>query len=418
MPVAGGSPRPSVFIGSSSEGVEFGRAVRAALERDTEVTVWDEGVFELGLTFVEGLTQALCRFDFAVLVLTPDDVIQSRSTEESGPRDNVIFELGLFMGRLGRGRTFILQQSGATLKIPSDLSGVTTAQYYWPRNDGNVRAAVATACDTIRDRIRALGLRYKNNDEIGGGLDLTRVAQRDGVMWTHSGGCEIRVVNGRIEDYPAESTTVVVLPCNEYFDDRCAYDTKSALGAYVNKVFDGRIDEFISCSKDECMKRLGPGIEQQKTVDERAPSFGAGRAVLLQNPLGHKIPIGLISTTTQRAGHGLAAKTSYLFDGVCELVTRLVDTRLHDVVMPILGAGHGRIEPALAFVSLVLAVAEAVRNAAGGSPLRTVTIIVFQKDAKSAPQVHPTVVRRALALIGSSLNAHTTAESASHVHYE
>lgn len=411
MPVAGGSTRASVFVGSSSEGVEFARAVRAALERETEVTVWDEGVFELGLTFVEGLTQALSRFDFAVLVLTSDDIIQSRSTEGFGPRDNVIFELGLFMGRLGRGRTFILQQSGATLKIPSDLSGVTTAQYFWPRNDGNAKAAVATACDTIRDRIRSLGPRNKNNDEIGGsGLDLSRVAERDGAMWTQVGGCEVRVENGRIEEYPTESTTVVVLPCNEYFDDRCAYDTKSALGAYVNKVFDGRVDEFISCSKVECVKRLGPGIELQKTVDERARSFGAGRAVLLMNPLGQEAPIGLISTTTQRAGQGLAAKASYLFDGVGELVTRLVDARLRDLLMPILGAGHGRIEPALAFVSLVLAVAEAVRNSAGGSPLRTVTIIVFRKDAKSLPQVHPTVVRRTLALIGSPQDVHAAEE--------
>jgi hypothetical protein len=394
------SVRPSVFVGSSSEGVQLARAVRAGLEREAEVTVWDEGVFELGQTFVESLTQALSRFDFAVLVLTPDDVVESRSIDTSGPRDNVIFELGLFMGSLGRGRTFILQQSGSGLKIPSDLSGVTTAQYHWPRNDGNYRAAVATACDTICERIRSSGIRDKHDPFEPGDVDITGVSERDGVMWTMLDGCEIRVVNGRIEDYPAESSTVVVLPCNEYFDDRCAYDPRSALGAYVTKVFEGKVEEFIACSKDECRKRLGPGIEQQKTADERALSFGAGRAVLLLNPLGHRTPIGLISTTMQRACQGLTARTSYLFDGVCELVTHLVDVRLRDVAMPVLGAGHGRIHPALAFVGLVLAVAEAVRYGAGGSPLSTVTIVVFQRDATSPPQVHPTVVRRALALAG------------------
>jgi hypothetical protein len=221
------------------------------------------------------------------------------------------------------------------------------------------------------------------------------------MMCTSVSGCEIRVVHGRIEDHDGESTTAIVLPCNEYFDDRCAYDTKSALGAYVNKVFEGEVDDFISASKDECRKRLGPGVEQQKTADECCVSFGAGRAVLLQNSLGHKVPVALVSTTTQRAGQGLAAKTSYLFDGICELVARLVDARLHNVVMPILGAGHGRIDPALAFVSLLLAVAEAARYAPGGQPLRRVTIIVFQRDADSQPQVDPVVVRRALALIGS-----------------
>jgi len=187
--------------------------------------------------------------------------------------------------------------------------------------------------------------------------------------------------------------------CNVHI---CATPSRvRALGAYVHKVFDGAVEEFIACSKEECRRRFGSGIEQQKTVDERAMSFGAGHAVLLLSPLGSKTPIGLVSTTTQRAGQGLVAKTSYLCDGVYELVTHLVDARLYDVAMPILGAGHGRIDPALAFVTLVLALAEAVRCAPGGRPLRMVTIIVFQGDPKSPPQVHETVVRRALALIGS-----------------
>jgi predicted nucleotide-binding protein len=394
--------RPSVFIGSSSEGVEFARAVRAALEDAAEITIWEEGVFEIGQTFVESLINALSRFDFAVLVLPPDDLVHARSTDVPGPRDNVIFELGLFMGRLGRGRTFILQPS-AGIKVPSDLSGVTTASYYWPRSDGSCRSAVATACDMIRERIRCLGPRNKqDNAEISGGLDLARVKEDDGVLWTVINGCEIRVINGRIEDHPVEATTAVVLPCNEYFDDRCAFDTKSALGAYANMVFTGQINDFIACSRDECIRRLGAGVEQQKTADERALSFGPGRAVLLLNPLGRDIPIALVSTTTQRAGQGLAAKSSYLFDGVCELVTRLVDARLRDVVMPILGAGHGRIEPSVAFVTLALAIGEALRSMPGGSPLRTATIVVFQKDAKDPPQVHRTVVKRALALIASS----------------
>ena len=392
--------RPCLFIVSSSEGLEFARAVRASLEAEAEITVWDEGGFQLGQTSVESLSLSLSRFDIAVLVLTPDDAVQSRSVEFLGPRDNVIFELGLFMGKLGRDRTFILHQALGGLKIPSDLAGVTTAQYHWPRSDNNARAAVATACDMVRERIRALRTRGKENG-LGEGLDLSRVQEHNDVLWTRLAGCEIRVVNGRLEEYPADETTVVVLPCNEYFDDRCAYDTKSALGAYVNKMFAGQVDDFIDGTKQECKRRLGPGSEQQKTLDERALSFGAGRAVLLLKPLGRHVPIALVSTTTQRAGHGLTARSSYLFDGACELVARLVDARLNDVVMPILGAGHGRIDPALAFVSLLLAVAEALRSTPGGSPIRTVTVVVFQRDPSSLPQVHKTVVKRALALVGA-----------------
>ena len=150
--------KPSVFIGSSSEGLEFARAVRSLLTKEAEVTVWNEGFFGLGSTFIETLVNALPRFDFAVLVLTPDDLVNSRDVELLGPRDNVLFELGLFMGRLGRSRTFILHQSNARLKIPSDLSGVTTATYEWPREDNSHKSAVGAACDTIREVIRDLGL--------------------------------------------------------------------------------------------------------------------------------------------------------------------------------------------------------------------------------------------------------------------
>lgn len=115
-------------------------------------------IFGLGSTFIETLITSLPRFDFAVLVLSPDDLVNSRDIETFGPRDNVIFELGLFMGRLGRSRTFILHQADPKLKIPSDLAGVTTAIYHWPREDGSYRSAVGPACDSIRYVVRDLGV--------------------------------------------------------------------------------------------------------------------------------------------------------------------------------------------------------------------------------------------------------------------
>ncbi|UFS71955.1 nucleotide-binding protein [Geomonas sp. RF6] len=148
--------KPSLFIGSSTEGLEFARAVRSQLEDVAEVTVWKEGFFKPGGTFIDTLVNAVSRFDFAVLVLTPDDLVVSRDVEQLTPRDNVIFELGLFMGRLGRPRTFLLHQ--ADIKIPSDVAGVTTAVYNWPRGDNNYLSAVGAACDSIRNVIRDMGM--------------------------------------------------------------------------------------------------------------------------------------------------------------------------------------------------------------------------------------------------------------------
>jgi predicted nucleotide-binding protein with TIR-like domain len=149
--------KPALFVGSSSEGLELARAVRGLLTEDAEVTLWNEGFFAIGSTFIEGLINALPRFDFAALVLTADDLLTSRDVITLGPRDNVLFELGLFMGRLGRSRTFVIGPRGDQVKIPSDLAGLTTAIYDWPRADQNHKAAVGPACDSIREMIRTLG---------------------------------------------------------------------------------------------------------------------------------------------------------------------------------------------------------------------------------------------------------------------
>jgi hypothetical protein len=194
-----------------------------------------------------------------------------------------------------------------------------------------------------------------------------------------------------------------VLPCNEYFDDECAGDTKSALGAYVNRMFQGRVSDFVSLMKSECKRKLGDGTQQQKTDDELAESFGAGRCVLLTRPLKVEIQVALLSTTTQRVGEGLSSRIFYLFDGMHALVKSLADARINEAVMPLLGSGHGGVYSPLALVGLLAAIAEVSRYGQGAQRLRKVTIVLFKRDEKSAAEVDEIVVRRALALIGDEL---------------
>jgi len=233
------------------------------------------------------------------------------------------------------------------------------------------------------------------------GIDLTRVREDDGALLTTVGNCEIRVVYGHIEDYTRVVGSAIALPCNEYFDDKCAYDTRSALGAYVKHAFEEQVEEFVEVAKEEARKKLGPGTEQQKTADERAMSFGAGRCVLLIKPLGRSVPVALVSTTTQRVGPGLAGRISYTFEAIRELVACLADARLNEVIMPVLGAGHGGMDPPLAFVGLLLAIAEAARYGPGAQRLKKVTVVVYRRDESSPALVDPIIVRRALALVGS-----------------
>lgn len=148
---------PSLFIGSSTEALDVARAIKFQLKEEAEVTIWNEGLFGLGKSALESLVQSLEKFDFAILVLSADDLVLSRNSLSFSSRDNVGFELGLFTGHLKQARTFIICEGKKSLKIPSDLAGITIATYDAERSDKNLIAAVGDACFQIRQRIRELG---------------------------------------------------------------------------------------------------------------------------------------------------------------------------------------------------------------------------------------------------------------------
>jgi hypothetical protein len=145
---------PEVFIGSSSEGEIVARAIELHLHRYADVTIWMNGVFKPGVSNLQSLLNALDRFDFAVLVLTPDDVLESRDDSFSSPRDNVVFELGLFMGRLGVRRAFFVAEEGKNLKLPSDLDGISRLDY---RSRDDMVAALSPTCTVLINEIKKQG---------------------------------------------------------------------------------------------------------------------------------------------------------------------------------------------------------------------------------------------------------------------
>ena len=117
-----------------------------------------QGVFGLSQGTLESLVLAVERFDFATLVLTADDLTMSRGSERAVARDNVIFELGLFMGSLGRDRTFVVHDRSRAPALPTDLAGITTATFE-PHSSGNLEAALGAACTKIERAVERLGVR-------------------------------------------------------------------------------------------------------------------------------------------------------------------------------------------------------------------------------------------------------------------
>jgi len=140
-----------LFVGSASESLDVAYAVQEELDRALEVTVWTQGIFQPSRTTMESLAEQPKRFDAALFVFTPDDAALLRGEPKRVVRDNVIFELGLFVGALGRKNTFILLPRNVNdLHLPSDLAGVTPLDYDPQRQDGNLVAAVGPACNKVK----------------------------------------------------------------------------------------------------------------------------------------------------------------------------------------------------------------------------------------------------------------------------
>jgi CRP/FNR family transcriptional regulator, cyclic AMP receptor protein len=146
-----------VFIISSVEALPIARAVENAFEHDNfHVVLWPNDVFRVANYPIEDLERELEAADFAVAIAQPDDLVNVRKRKRSAPRDNVIFELGFFMGRLGRTRAILMEPKGEDVKLPTDLKGVTTISYKYASGSG-LSVAMSSACNKLRDHINLLG---------------------------------------------------------------------------------------------------------------------------------------------------------------------------------------------------------------------------------------------------------------------
>ena len=125
--------KPRIFLGSSGKQAKLLQALTRGLEDVARVDPWTTS-FNPGTTTLDRLVELAHEVDFAAFVFARDDwtttspvASPSPETGQDSPRDNVVFEAGLFGGVLGMRRTFILHVRGS--KLPSDLLGLTCVRY-------------------------------------------------------------------------------------------------------------------------------------------------------------------------------------------------------------------------------------------------------------------------------------------------
>jgi hypothetical protein len=120
--------RPRIFLGSSGKQAKLLGAITRGLEDIADVEPWTT-TFNPGRSTLDRLVELSQEVDFAAFVFAQDDWTTTDTSQagEASPRDNVVFEAGLFGGALGIRRTFILHAEGS--KLPSDLLGLTAVRY-------------------------------------------------------------------------------------------------------------------------------------------------------------------------------------------------------------------------------------------------------------------------------------------------
>jgi len=131
--------KPRIFLGSSGKQSKLLKAVTRGLEDVADVEPWTT-TFNPGRSTLDRLVELSQEVDFAAFVFAQDDWTTTDASEsgEASPRDNVVFEAGLFGGALGIRRTFILHANGS--KLPSDLLGLTSVRYDPATSPAEVRS--------------------------------------------------------------------------------------------------------------------------------------------------------------------------------------------------------------------------------------------------------------------------------------
>ncbi|HAT3741857.1 TPA: nucleotide-binding protein, partial [Citrobacter freundii] len=151
------SEKPTIFIASSTEAIPLAEAVHIKLEDELKVRPW-VNAFDLSSITITTLIRKTKEADYAVFVFHPDDKVFIRANEYSSVRDNVVLELGLFIGSLGLEKCFILVPSSVkqNFRLPTDLDGVTVSSY--DDKDPEIIDAVTGSCARIKQAVRKLEL--------------------------------------------------------------------------------------------------------------------------------------------------------------------------------------------------------------------------------------------------------------------
>lgn len=344
-----------IFISYSQEDKAAYSSLCLAIE-NSGVSRWDVSELSIGRPLADGLRAAIAECDLCVFLAT------ARSLKSQW----CLAELGAFWGA---GKKVLVFQADPNIR-ESD---------HPPQFQGNLWTSDA------RQLLRAI-------KEVERGPILP-LEDGYGVVL---GSSKFNVRFGRIEkiDHSADDW-LVALPANEYFDDECINDPRSALGAFMKHHFNDKIIDIQELVRGALSKERSE--QMRKTPEISANSYGVGKCVFLSQPLSASLRIAMVSVTTHRVDVGLRADPAYVFEAAASLHRLMANRRLSRLCVPIFGSGHGGLRGEISLLCMLTAFSELSRRA--GQNLREVNIIVYKQGESTTPSISEANVKHALAYI-------------------
>jgi O-acetyl-ADP-ribose deacetylase (regulator of RNase III) len=215
--------RATAFIASSAEHLDIANTLQELLEERVEVTVWNQDVLAPSSLLLDGLIETVNDFDFGIFVFAPDDTTVIHGETMHSVRDNVLFEMGLFVGRFGRERAFIVSpRDPRAVRLATDLGGIVAVSYDVDREDHNLVAALGPAANRIARAIEKRGARpervLRTSAPAGAGNRVRELSSFDKIIVDKRiGRASFVIIN---DDICRAATDVVVSSDDNHFSAR------------------------------------------------------------------------------------------------------------------------------------------------------------------------------------------------------
>jgi hypothetical protein len=317
------------------------------------VSRWDVAKLSLGKSLAEGLRAAIEECDVCIFLATTHS-LESRWC---------LAELGAFWGAGKKVVVYLADPEVDESEIP-------------PQFRGNLWTA-----DAMR-LVKAIKE-----------TDTGRVRKTTNGYYASLGTMVIRVSLGRIEESDcSDEDCLVALPANEFFDDDCIHDSRSALGAFMQHHFKNNIPDIQALVRNALVNE--PSEEVKNKPGNVASSYGVGKCVFLDRLLSSRLRIAMVSVTTQRADVGLRADAAYIFEAARSLQRVMANNRLTHLHVPLLGSGHGGLKGEVSLVCMLIAFGELHRKSCHN--LKELNIVVFRHGESYAPSISEVSIKRAL----------------------